>query len=380
MATGLWNIGGVNLPDFGISEKLSSLTGGDSNGGLFGGLIQNNAATSQGGLQANAPYGLSPTQNQQQYIAQNPVVSSPSFSGPVNPNPQPTQQQQTTGGGGWPNAAATDFAATGGVGKGGGATSSGADYSGFLSQLEEMWNNLGGQSQNLQNIAQQQTAQQQNTLDLQNTQGQDQFQQYQTKSLKGVGSTISNAFKAGNNLLGSMGAGDSSAANQYAFALAKEGSKQRGAIMADVSQRMQGLKQTYDTATNNLKANLSQQISSIAQWFSQQQQGLMGQKAEVAKQKSDQAYQMAVNALQTVQSQAAGMQNALNGWVANNATSIQQAQQQIQQNVQANPIPTAMNLNPQATVASAAPAYFNNANSSSNDKTKSLFNNNSFLS
>lgn len=53
--TGLWNIGGINLPDFGISEAL---------GGL-GGLIPNNTAiTNKGGMVFNAGY-TDPTTGQQ---------------------------------------------------------------------------------------------------------------------------------------------------------------------------------------------------------------------------------------------------------------------------------------------------------------------------
>lgn len=243
---------------------------------------------------------------------------------------------------------------------------SGPDYSSFYSQLDQMLGDLGVQSGALQTQAQEQTNQQQNTLDLQKTQGEQQLNQYQNKSLKDIGSTIASGFRAGNVLLGSMGAGDSSAANQYAYALAKEGSKQRGNVMADVSARMGGLQQVYNTAKNNLVSGLNQKIGEIAQWFSSQQMSLRGQKAEVAKQQSDQALQIAMNALSTAQNQAMGIQNALNTWVANNATSIQSAQQQIQQNVANNPVPGTINTTPQSTVASAAPTFWSN----NNDTTK----------
>lgn len=345
----------LHLPELGYSERAAQAP-----------TINTNVTP-----QSQQYWQSTPTPTQQAATI-NPTKSSNIFQGalgtattsgnPTGGSPVAPVQQQNINNGGGQNV------------------SSGPDYSGFFSQLDSMLGNLSNQSQQLQNVAQEQTNQQQNTLDLQNTQGQEQLNQYQTKTLKDIGSNIANAFKSGNNYLGSLGAGDSSAASQYAYALAKEGSKLRGGVMQDVSQRLQGLKQTYDTATNNLKASLNQQVNSIAQWFSQQQQALMGQKAEVAKQQSDQAYQIAVNALQTVQQQAAGMQNALNTWVANNATSIQQAQQQIQQNVKNNPIPTAMNFSPQASVASAAPAYFNGANGTDNTKqTNGLFNNYNWL-
>jgi len=245
-------------------------------------------------------------------------------------------------------------------------------YNDYLGQLDQMLGGLTGQSNNLTNIATEQSAQQQNTLDLQNTQGQQDLTNYQNKSLKDIGSTIGSGFRAGNILLGSMGAGDSTASSQYSLALAKEGSKQRGNVMADVSSRLGNLKQVYNTAVNNLKSNLTQKINEISQWFSQQQMTLQGMKADAAKERSNQLLQLATNALQVAQQQAAGMQNTLNTWTANNATSIQQATQQMQQNVANNPIPTAINTTPQSTIASAAPSFFNNANSTT-EKTNQLF-------
>jgi hypothetical protein len=239
-------------------------------------------------------------------------------------------------------------------------------YSDYTAQLDQMLGNLGVQSGAMNTQAQEAYNQQANNLELQNTQGTNTLNQYQNKSLKDIGSTIANGFKAGNVLLGSMGAGDSSAANQYSYAMAKEGSKQRGAVTADVSARLGNLQQVYNTAKNNLVSGLNQQVQQIAQWYSQQQMQLQGMKADAAKEKSNQTLQIALNQLGVAQQQALNMQNSLNTWVANNATSIQSAQQQIQRNVANNPIPTAMNTTPQSTIASAAPTFWSN----NNDTTK----------
>lgn len=348
----------LGLPDFGITEAV-------------GGLL-NRPTTSQGGSNL---IGSAPVQNSSASTGSVQGAStSGGFTGPVLPAGYQFPSNNTTS-----TYSAPQTQTMGAQTSGGDAGSSGPDYSGYYSQLDEMLNSLGGQQQNLTNIANEQTNQQQNTLTDQYTTGTNQLNQYQSKSLKDIGSSIANGFRAGNVLLGSVGAGDSSAANQYAYALAREGSKQRGAVMSDVSNRRQGLKQTYETAKNNLTSQLNAQISSIAQWFSEQQNALRGMKADVAKQQSDQIYQYAINQLQTVQQQALGVQNALNSWVANNATSIQQAQSQMNQNVANNPVLSPMNTTPTSTVASAAPNYFNNANTS-DKKQASLFNNYNWLS
>jgi hypothetical protein len=235
-------------------------------------------------------------------------------------------------------------------------------YGDYTNQLDQMLGSLGNQQTGMVNQANADTAQQQNTLDLQNTQGTQDLQNYQSKSLRDIGSTIGNGFRAGNVLLGSMGAGDSSSANQYALALAKEGSKQRGNVMADVSQRMGNLQQVYNSAKSNLVQGLQSKIGQISQWFSQQQMSLQGMKADAAKERSNQMLSLATNALQVAQQQAAGMQNALQTWVANNSTSMQSAVSQMQGIQAANPIPTGMNTSP-SSVGSTAPSFFNGSNS-----------------
>jgi hypothetical protein len=233
-----------------------------------------------------------------------------------------------------------------------------------------MLGTLGNTQTSMVGTANEQFNQNLNNLNLENTQGQNTLNQYQNKSLKDIGNTIASGFQAGNVLLGSMGAGDSSAANQYAYALAKEGSKQRGNVMADVSTRLGNLKQVYNTAKNNLTSSLQQKINEIATWFSQQQMTLQGMKADAAKERSQQLLQLATNALSVAQQQASGMQNALNTWTANNATSIQQAQSQMQQNVANNPIPTAINTTPQQQIASVAPNYWS---TNATEEKKGLF-------
>jgi len=57
----------------------------------------------------------------------------------------------------------------------------------------------------------------------------------QVKTLRDLSENVRNSFMAGNVYLGARGAGDSSASNQYAYALTKMGSKQRADIMNNTS-------------------------------------------------------------------------------------------------------------------------------------------------
>lgn len=388
---GLWNIGGVNLPDFSVSEKLSNLFGQGQAGGFLG--IPNNAMTG-GRVLGRAPYGLSPTANQQQYILKNPVVSSPNFSGPLNPNPQPSSQQQTTGGGGWqslpgyagwnPTDAAFDYAATGGVGKGGQQQSSGpspedlyrqqieaqqaqarGDISGgydqYFGQLDQMLNEgLSGQRTAQEGIAQSQYTQGINQLAPQRQEGLDllgrqreETRQNQARSLRDVSGNIRNAMLAGNVFLGARGAGDSSAANQYSYALNKFGTQQRGDVlrqgsdtMKEIGDREAKIQNIFTQETNRLGSERDQKVMQVASWFADAQRQLQSAKAQgqLAKGQdlasiSKTMLNQALNQLNLVNTEATNRRSMLEQWALNNAKTVQEARSNLQQTQQFSPRP-----------------------------------------
>lgn len=99
MATGLWNIGGINLPDLGISEALSNWTGNDSNGGLFNGAIQNNAAVYNNqpqALNSNNPVSQNLLTQAQNYGTLPSAPSTPSI--PRSASVPVSQPQQSSSG------------------------------------------------------------------------------------------------------------------------------------------------------------------------------------------------------------------------------------------------------------------------------------------
>src|SRR4030042_6638110 len=123
-----------------------------------------------------------------------------------------------------------------------------------------------------------------NQADL-NVQGQ-QTETNQVKTLKDISSNIRNLMNAGNTYLGRMGAGDSSAVNQYAYGLTKLGSQQRGdvqsqtaSILSDIADRGSKLNNIYMQEKNRLAGERDTRIGQIADWFGSAQLQIQQAKA-----------------------------------------------------------------------------------------------------
>jgi len=332
MATGTWSIGGYKLPDYHITETLANwgilpksstfinpvyaaeyqapaITGGGGGGGgggSWGGTTT--APAVQGVSTGGTPAGY-------------------------NLNSQGTlvQSDVNAGGGG----TVDPYAALRGEISGGWDT--------YINSLDQQLGQLPGQRSTLESQAQTQaTGGQQDITGQQNLALQDieglrtKATENQVKSLKDVGSNIGNLMNAGQVMLGSRGAGDSSAANMYSYALTKMGSKERGnvmgqtkSIMADLDTREGRLNEITNQEKNKLTNWLNTQLGSIAQWFQTAQQSLTQQKGVAGQQKSsdlaqlsksllDQATQMAMY----YKSQHDNLMSGLNTWAANHSTDI----------------------------------------------------------
>lgn len=160
----------------------------------------------------------------------------------------------------------------------------------------------------------------------------------QAKSLQDLAENIRGLFQAGKVNLGSRGAGDSSAADQYAYAIAKMGTKSRGAVLAQtkeiqtqINDKEFKLKNIYNTSIKELQASTDQKNYEIANWFSQAQQqikdmkaqGQLGQGQDLAS-LSQQALTMAQNKLMIAQTDAKDRRNALDSWAMSNSENITQ--------------------------------------------------------
>lgn len=217
-------------------------------------------------------------------------------------------------------------------------------YDSYFSSLDDILNNGLPQQQTAQtNIANSQYDQgvsslgTQKTLGQQDLQGQrDKANTQQNKTLQDLSGNIRNLFQSGNVYLGARGAADSSASDQYAYALTKLGSQQRGDvtrqyadIQNDINGRESRLNEVYNGQVKDLGFQKDQQINSIAQWFGEQQNALKQAKAQGQLSRgqdlaslSQNLLNVALQQLQNVQAQSQAHQQALDEWAANHSNDI----------------------------------------------------------
>lgn len=164
----------------------------------------------------------------------------------------------------------------------------------------------------------QQSQAQQDIVNSQLTQGQNTINSQKASSLRDIANNTRNAFQAGNIYLGTRGAGDSSAADQYSFAVNQQAAKQG-------SQ----LNEFVNTQLNTLQSQHDQQISSIANWLSQQQEAVKQQiasgqlnKAQDINSLSQNLLNQAIAAKNQVTQNAQNQYNALMSWAANNSHNL----------------------------------------------------------
>jgi hypothetical protein len=221
-------------------------------------------------------------------------------------------------------------AGSGSVGSGGtptgGSPTGGEDpYAGLRNDISSSWDSYLNSLQGVGGYLNDSRASQEGIANSQYDQGINMANNQKASSLRDIANTTRNAFQAGNNYLGAMGSGDSSAANQYAFAINQQAGKQTGDLNNFVDQQIQGLKSTHD-----------QQINQIAQWFAQQQEALKQQIAQGGLQKGQDLANLskgildqAMQATNAIKSNSQNQYNALLTWAANNSTNIGQLQNNI---------------------------------------------------
>lgn len=346
MASGNWSVFGFRLPELGITEK-------------FGGKTGSTQPTKSGYAGPSRTGPQSTLGSQSTYSA--PTYSSSYSSGGSTYTPPSGGSNDTDGGG--TGFSASDFArslgyASTGEAKAALGVDSLEDYynsgGAQAGQISDAWDDyLGGldnQIGNLQNIlsSSQDTATSQynqglNTLGNQLTQGQqflegnrEEAQSNQARNLRDISGNIRNAFQAGNVYLGTRGAADSSAANQYSYALTKMGTQQRSDVMQgtakilnDINQRESMLKSEYDTAVNNLEQQKNERFAEIDQWFNNAMIQIQNaknegrfRKAEDLRNASQDALNRAIQEMNRVQSEAQNRRSMLEQWALGVSSDI----------------------------------------------------------
>ncbi len=223
-------------------------------------------------------------------------------------------------------------------------------YSNYFGQLDQMLGGLGTEKTARENIAN--TSANQNIEDLLATTNQNveslgkektKTESAQVKSLADISNNLRNLMQAGNTYLGARGAGDSSAVPQYAYAVTKLGSQQRGDvvsqtrnIIANIDDKITNVKNIFTQEKARIKSDLSNKIQEIAIWFSDAQRQIQQAKAsgELSKSTdlqnlSTNLYNAALTQLTNIQNFATNRQAMLEEWAANNSTSLSQLKQNL---------------------------------------------------
>jgi hypothetical protein len=358
----------LGLPEFGLSEKLAG--GNTVNTGVYKPYYDNN-----GGYVGNAPYQssipLGPVTNTgalYSNVSKTPSnvlgASTSSGGGGGQPSTRPSGSGYAPGQGkyaGWdPAAEAADRAAKGDFADYGNTGGGGFDglrneiSSGWDSYINSLNDQLGGlqtQQQNQEGIANSQYTQGLNTLGLQKNEGltqlgseRERVNQEQAKTLRDLSGNLRNSFMAGNIYLGARGAGDSSAANQYALALTKEGSRQRSDVMQqgsnnmmEIGRREETLNKTYNTEVKNLEESKNQKIFEISNWFQQAQQQVKQAQAQGQLQKGQDLQSVsrsildrALSAMDQINQEVSSRKQALDSWAISNSKDIQSLKANLQ--------------------------------------------------
>jgi len=349
---------------------------------------------SGGGYDVGSAY----TQGQQQYLKDKSASAPPPGGGAA---PPPATNTNTGGGNymdyysGWDaNQALQDFnkvfggdinklMTARGVNTGGSSGPSEADilkgqissgYDQYINQLNDMMNNgLTGQAGNMNQIIGNQYTSGENSLMNQQNIGigdlgteSTQATQNQSKNLKDISENLRNMFMSGNVFLGSRGAGDSSAANQYSYALTKVGNKARGDVMsqtagiqAEIAKRTTQLKQTVQTELQNLGRERDNKIMEVSTWLQEQQNAIRDRIGQAGLSKSTDLANIsrtlldqALTKLQQSEQDIRNKKTMLDEWAANNATNINQLKSNLAAVSSYNPsLPTAQQFSGTPTVS-----------------------------
>lgn len=214
-------------------------------------------------------------------------------------------------------------------------------YDSYFSSLDEMLNSslptqFGLQNQIIEtnkksNLGDLDTQKAMGLTDLQAESDKNQLNQVRT--LKDVSSNMRNLMNAGNTYLGSRGAGDSSAVNQYGYALTKLGSKQRGDVMSqtreienEISGRKFKLGTIYNNEVNKLNFEAQAKALEVQQWFYGEQDRIRNMKSQGQFEKSrdlaslsTQILNQATQKLQNYQNEIATKRASLETWAMNNS-------------------------------------------------------------
>lgn len=278
------------LPDFGLTEKVGNVISGGTRNEIFTNAPRNiSQALNLGGATLGA---------QDQRPPQGPPGPPAGYTSGGGGNSTPTPQPSPDNGGSRPTE---------------------DPYAQIKAEISGAWDSyLGSLGDIERNYLPTQADAQRGIATSQYDQGVDTVNSQRVSSLRDIGSNIKNAFQAGNIFLGSRGAGDSSAANQYSFAIGQQANKQKAQ-----------LNEFVNTQLNTLKSTRDQQLNSIASWLAEQQAAVKQAIASgrLSKQQdinnlSRSILDRALGAADEIKKEASNRYNALVEWSMANSSNM----------------------------------------------------------
>lgn len=169
----------------------------------------------------------------------------------------------------------------------------------------------------------------------------------QATGVRDLASNMRNMLQAGNNYLGTRGAGDSSAAGLYNYALGKESTRARSDLMSQASSQIKDIdmkevdiKTLADQETNNLNMWKNDQLGKVSQWFNQQVMGIEQQRGQARQAKEQAKLEVLQNAqgyLQQLDQQATQYGTQLQQWATDRLSQINNVKMQMGQMANVNP-------------------------------------------
>lgn len=213
----------------------------------------------------------------------------------------------------------------------------------YINSLDSQLGFLGEQKGAQEGMLGAQKNQMQNDLGLQKTQGltalggeREKTASAQEKNFRALDENIRNQMTAGNIFLGARGAGDSSAAGMYNYALGRQGNQVRGNLMGqtadinnEINKREENLNNVYNTEIKNTQEEYNSGINQIATWYADAQRQIAEAKGSAGRDKGLSLAQMSYEALNQAKQRAQELQNyamqkqtALEQWAMNNSTNI----------------------------------------------------------
>lgn len=149
----------------------------------------------------------------------------------------------------------------------------------------------------------------------------------QANSLRDLAGNMKNQLMAGNIYLGARGAADSSGADQYSLALAREGSK----IRSGVNQQATGLQAQVDQQSNQLRQVAQDQFNQLDTWKNNQLLQISSYIQSLKGNIDQYRANYIQNQLSQLDQQVSGYKQAVAQWVLDRSTSLDQVQSQFKQ-------------------------------------------------